>query len=138
MHWSDLPLKPTPRTLRQFAVLWIAFFAGIAAYQFFGRQHETVAALAALAAVTIGSLGLAAPAAIRPVFVAWLVMTFPIGWVVSRVGLAVMFYGLITPLAFFFRLRGRDALSLKRNPAAGTYWLPKATPADASSYFHQY
>jgi Saxitoxin biosynthesis operon protein SxtJ len=138
MHWSDLPLNPPPRTLRQFAGLWIVFFSGVAAYQYFARQHETVAAIAALAAVTIGPLGVVAPAAIRPIFVAWLVLTFPIGWMISRLTLLVMFFGLITPIALFFRLRGRDALNLRPKPAADTYWVPKPGPTDASSYFRQY
>lgn len=137
MHWSDLPLNPPPRTLRQFAGLWIVFFGGFAAYQYFARQHETVAAIAALAAVTIGPLGVVAPSAIRPIFVAWLVITFPIGWVVSRVMLLTMFFGLITPLALFFRVRGRDALHVRRR-TADTYWVPKPSPTDPSSYFRQY
>ena len=34
-------------------------------------------------AVVIGGVGLVAPAAIKPVFVAWTVLAFPIGWTVS-------------------------------------------------------
>jgi hypothetical protein len=137
MHWSDLPLNPPPRTLRQFAALWILFFGGLAAYHYFAH-HETIAAIAAIAAVTMGPLGVIAPSTIRPIFAAWLVITFPIGWTVSRVMLLAMFFGLITPIALIFRVRGRDVLNLKRNRAADTYWVPKPMPADASSYFRQY
>ena len=138
MHWSDLPLNPPRRTLRQFAALWIIFFGGVAAYQHFVLHHETIALVAAIAAVTIGPMGLVAPSAIRPVFVTWMVLAFPIGWVVSRVMLLAMFFGVITPVALFFRMRGRDVLNLKRQTATESYWTPKTMPTSASSYFRQY
>ena len=39
-----------------------------------------------------------------------MVLAFPIGWTVSQVILAVMFYGLFTPIGLVFRLIGRDPL----------------------------
>src|SRR5688572_8679708 len=111
MRWSELPLKPSVRTLRQFAGLWIAFFGGLAAWH--GLAHgetQTGLALAALA-FTVGPAGVIWPAVVRPVFIGWLILAFPIGWVVSRVVLVVMF-SLITPVALVFRMRGRDPLKL--------------------------
>jgi hypothetical protein len=52
--------------------------------------------------------------------------------------LLLLFYGLITPVALFFRVRGRDPLRRKGAPAATTFWLPKDTPQDVRSYFRQY
>src|SRR5688572_30877719 len=91
MRWSDLPLNPSPRMLRQFAGLWIVFFGGLAAWRWFALGQPRAATVLAVLAVTIGPLGLLAPSVIRPIFVAWLALAFPIGWVVSRVILLALF-----------------------------------------------
>jgi hypothetical protein len=52
--------------------------------------------------------------------------------------LALMFYGIITPIALFFRITGRDALSRRPAPSRASFWNPKRTPADMRSYFRQY
>ena len=33
MQWSDISTRSRRRTLRQFALIWIVFFAGLAVYQ---------------------------------------------------------------------------------------------------------
>ena len=138
MRWSDLPLKPSPRTLRQFAGLWILFFGGLAAWHGLVRGHERTAIVLALLAVTIGPAGLLAPALIRPIFVAWLVIGFPIGWTLSRVLLLVMFFGVMLPVAWLFKLRGRDNLRLARPAGQSSRWASKPMPGEAASYFRQY
>jgi hypothetical protein len=137
MRWSDLPLNPSRRMLRQFSGLWIVFFGTIAAWQWFGRGHHTLAVVYATLAVTFGPIGLAAPRVMRPIYVAWLVAAFPIGWVVSRVLLMILFFGVATPLAALFRWRGRDVLALRRHDVE-SYWTAKPRPSDAASYFRQY
>jgi len=52
--------------------------------------------------------------------------------------LALMFYGIITPLALLFRIRGRDLLARKPAPNRPTFWTPKQTPEDMGAYFRQY
>jgi Saxitoxin biosynthesis operon protein SxtJ len=136
MRWSDLPLNPSHRMLRQFAALWILFFGAVAGWQWLARDHRTAAIVYAAAALTLGPIGLAAPAVVRPIYVAWLVAAFPIGWVVSRVLLAVLFFGVVTPLAVLFRWRARDVLGLRRRDV-DTYWTPKPPPAGHASYFRQ-
>src|SRR5436190_1750540 len=73
MRWSDLPLKPDDRTLRQFAGLWVLFFGGMACWQALFRGNATPAAVLGVLAVSIGPLGLVQPRMIRPIFVTWMV-----------------------------------------------------------------
>jgi len=138
MQWSDVQFDPSPKTLRQFAGLWLAFFGGIAAYQGLYKGHETAGTVLAAVALVGGLLGLAAPSAIKPVYVAWMVLAFPIGWTVSLIVLAILYYGLFTPIAAVFRLIGRDALDRTLQPAAATYWTPKPTTTDPRRYFKQF
>jgi hypothetical protein len=136
MRWSDLPLKPSARMLRQFAGLWILFFGGLAVWNGW-RQAETRALVFAVLALTVGPAGLIWPSANRPVFVGWLIVAFPIGWLVWRV-LLVTLFGLMVPVAVVFRLRGRDALGLRRRTDKASYWMPKPQAENLRSYLRQF
>jgi hypothetical protein len=123
--------------LRQFAGLWLLFFGFMAAWQAALERPMLAMALAVLA-VTIGGLGLLRPQTVRPIFVGWMVLAFPIGWVLSRVLLALLFYGLFTPMGVVFKAIGRDPLRRRPQPARDTYWDPKPAPANVRNYFHQF
>ena len=138
MTWSDIPFRPTPKALRQFAACWLVFFLAFGAHQYWGLGHTGVGLTLMTAAVVIGLLGLAKPCAVRWIFVGWMVLAFPIGWAISTLMLLFMFYGILTPVAMLFRRRGRDLLRRKHAPEGTTFWLPKTTPPDVRSYFRQY
>jgi hypothetical protein len=138
MTWSAIPFQPTHRALRQFAAAWLVFFLGVGAYQYLARGHHFLGLALGLVAVLLGGLGLVKPPAVRLLFVASMVLAFPIGWLVSQLLLLVMFYVVITPVALFFRLRGRDPLSRKPMRGCDSLWTPKEMPPDVQSYFRQY
>ncbi len=138
MTWSDVPLHPTRKALRQFAAAWLVFFLAFGLHQYFVRGHHTAGTGLMVMAVVLGPVGLIWPMALRWLFVGWMVLAFPIGWLVSLIMVAVMFYGVITPVAFIFRLRGRDLLKRKPAPDQASFWLPKQEPADIRSYFRQF
>ena len=135
---SDSPFNPTERMLRQFAAMWIAFFLAIAARIYSHGQRPLLTIVVAVLALTIGPLGFMWPRFIRPVFVGWMRLAYPIGWVVSRVVLGAIFYGMFTPVAWAFRLTGRDLLGLKSQPSVLTYWQAKPTATDKSQYLRQF
>jgi hypothetical protein len=135
-NWHDLKLDPDRRTLRQFAALWILFFSLATFLQLVWRHNPTAALAAAVLAVTLGPMGLVWPQAMKWIYVTWMVVAFPIGWVVSWTALAVLFFGIFTPIAFVQRMIGRDALR-RRKPDAASYWIARAEPRDAASYFRQ-
>ena len=138
MQWSDIPLKPPQRTLRQFAVLWMIFFGGLALFQWLAAENATAAIVLGALAMAWGPIGLIEPAWIRPIFIGSMIVAFPIGWLISKLLLAVLFYGLFTPLGVTFRLGGRDACLLRRPDNRPTYWTPKKMPTDPRAYFRQF
>jgi hypothetical protein len=138
MKWADLPLNPSAKVLRQFAAAWLVFFCAIGLHQWLGKGHPELGQGLCVMAVIIGTLGLFKPMIVRWIFVVWMILAFPIGWVISQVTLGVLFFGLITPVALFFRMRGRDLLSRKPAPERASFWVDKTTPADPRSYFNQY
>ncbi len=138
MQWSDIQFHPPGKTLRQFAWLWLACFGGLAAWEGIVRQHTNLATALAVLALTVGPVGIIRPQSLRPLYVSWMVLAFPIGWTISQFILALMFYGLFTPIGLVFRLIGRDPLHRVRQPGMESYWSPKATPADPRRYFKQF
>jgi hypothetical protein len=138
MQWSDIPFDPPRKTLRQFAGLWLASFGGIAVWQALVKGHVALGLSLAALALTIGLLGLTRPERVRLIFVGWMVLAFPIGWTVSQVMLALMFYGLFAPIGLVFRLIGRDPLRRARPSGRESYWDPKPAPTDLGRYFKQF
>jgi hypothetical protein len=138
MKWSDISFRPPTTTLRQFAGIWMVVFTGLSIWQGLLRGHHGLGLAFAILGLAFGPLGLLMPQAIRWVFVAAQIVTFPIGWVVSRVLLAVLFFGMFTPVALVFRLLGRDALGKKQKQGQTTYWTAIPAVADARSYFRQF
>lgn len=138
MQWSDISFQPTSRVLRQFAGLWLVFFGVLACWHAVVRGNVLLATTLATLALTVGPLGLIRPQSVRWIYVGWMILAFPIGWTVSRVLLAGLYYGLITPIGLVQRLTGRDPLQLRFRTDRQTYWMDKPSPSDARSYFRQF
>jgi hypothetical protein len=138
MKWTDIPLNPTASVLRQFAGAWLVFFSAIGIHQWLNRGNELLGQTMIGLALIFGLLGLIKPQAIRWLFVVAMALAFPIGWVVSQLVLAIIFYLVITPVALFFRLRRRDLLARKPAPDQISFWSEKITPGDARRYLRQY
>lgn len=136
MQWSDVTATPNQKRLRQFAALCLLFFVGLAAWRAAHGQIDSRMWLLALAGVTIGGLGMWRPSAIRYVYSGWMIAAFPIGWTVSRLMIAAMFFIVFTPVALVFRLMKRDALRLRDVPAQ-SYWTPKSRAGALSEYLRQ-
>jgi len=70
-----------------------------------------------------------------PVYRLWMALARAMGFLVSRAALVLTYYGVLCPIAFAFKARGRDALRLKR-AAPETYWTDHPRIEDPSSYDH--
>jgi len=137
MRWSDIPFNPPHSTLRWFGVLGSLALAGLAGRQFLTHDGGVTAPVLLGLAAVVGAVGLAFPAVLRPVFVGWMVLVYPISWLMSRLLLGCVFYCLFTPLGLFFKLIRRDALARRWRGDRDTYWAAKPGAADVRSYFRQ-
>jgi hypothetical protein len=135
---TDHSLNITPRMLRQFAGLWLVVFAALAAWEYWGRGHQTSAFVLAALAVAFGPVGLVWPELIRPLFVVLMAIVTPIGWIVSMLLMSLLFYGVFTPVALLFKLIGRDVLQRRTRPQEATYWAQKPIVEDRRRYFRQF
>lgn len=134
---SPFQMKPTARVLRQFAAAWLVFFLLLAANQIWRRGHTSAGCVLAATSL-IGIIGLIKPNALRWLFLVASAVAFPIGWVVSLVMLAIMFYGVVTPVALFWRLRGRDLLQLRDRKEQSSFWVHRDAQPAAERYLKQF
>jgi hypothetical protein len=137
MQWSDVVARPSPKMLRQFAVLCLIVFGILAGAGLWRGQGMTVSMAIALGGLAVGLVGVVQPAAIRWIYSGWMIAVFPIGWTISRLMLGALFYLVFTPVALVFRLLRRDALHLRRQETR-SHWMPKTGAASADQYFRQF
>jgi len=143
----DLNLRPDRDTLRKFGfvallafgvlgglVLWKRALVGIHLGDTAPRVACVLWGVGALAAL----LSVVAPTLNRYLYVGLTLLTFPIGFVVSHVFLALVFYLVITPAGLVMRLLGRDPLQRTFDPQASTYWVDHVEPKSVEEYFRQY
>ena len=137
MQWSEVVKPPSQKMLRQFAGLFLVFFLGMAGWRAWRGHADGGAVALAVLAIGVGLIGLVRPSAVRFIYTGWMIVAFPIGWTISRVALGLVFYAVITPVAFLFRLMRRDELRLRRTDGRASFWKPKPGPESVREYFRQ-
>ena len=133
----EINWNPDSRVLRWFAGLQIAFFA---IFSFLWREKLGASGAALLLGIStaIGIVGLGRPVLIKWIYIAWMVVVFPIGWVMSHLILAVIYYLVLTPVALIVRWRRGDPLDRQIDPSAPSYWSERQTDENVTRYFRQY
>jgi hypothetical protein len=139
MALIELRLDPSRRELRLFAGVWFPLFFALLSGLVWHRTGSLPAA-AALggSALALAAVGLAAPGFARLLYVGMLYAVYPIGWTVSTLILASIYYLLITPLGLAMRAVRRDALRLRRARDAESHWVAYRPPERAERYFGQF
>lgn len=135
-HRIDQGAAPSPMSERVFGLFVGAVLTVMSAGPLlFGKPFKPrlfcfAAALAALA--------LLCPALLKWPKTIWLFITHKISLVVNLALMGIMFYLVVTPVALFFRLVGRDALKRKLDPSAPSYWVSRSGDAAIKSMQNQF
>ncbi len=135
MALVDINWRPTPRELRKFGVTMIigfAIFAGLA----YWRDHPTLAVVFLAIGGGAGLLGLTGTRLALLVYLPWMALAFVMGNIMSRVLVALFFYGMITPMGVVMRLFGRDKLQRKNRRSSTWDDLPRSS--DRARYERQF
>jgi hypothetical protein len=137
MALVEVNWKPTNRQLRLFGLAGTVVFALLAAM-------ATAKMTATVMGVLWGGIGvwtalaIFRPKYLLPFYVVISAVSLPIGIVVSFAILAVLYFGVFTPIALAFRLLGRDMLHRRFDASAKTYWTPRQPVEDVRRYFRQF
>lgn len=138
MALIEINRDPSRRELRWFGPLFLLFWGILGTVLWLQFEARTAAVVTWIAGGLVGALFLAVPRLRRPIYLGWTLASYPIGWVISHLVLAIVYYGVVTPVGIALRLSGRDALRRRPDPGASTYWLERR-PADGTRrYFRQF
>jgi hypothetical protein len=131
--------NPSRRELRQFAGIWFPGFFAVVGGLILYRTGSLLLPIALWTpALLLSLLGLVRPAWMRPVYVVWMFAAAPIGWLMSRLILLIVYYLVLTPIGLMLRLTKGDPLQRRFDSSASTYWVKREPTRDASRYFRQF
>ena len=148
MALLKIDLSPERRALRQFAIIWLVAFISIGAW--IGLKHSFLffrfsAESASIIGWTLGVVGAVGgligsivPKTILPIYLTLMLIALPIGFFISYLVTAIVFYGVITPVGLVRRALGHDSLSRSIHSTHTSYWKAKTTDTDVARYFRQY
>jgi hypothetical protein len=112
--------KPDKKELRKFAItisVALVVLGGLVLW----RKGQ-----AGLIPIAIGAViflaGLVWPKSLALLYKAWMGLSLVLGFIMSHIILALVYYVVLTPIGFFMRLLGKDPLRLTFDPGADSYW----------------
>jgi len=135
----EIKRNPSKRELRQFAAILFPAFFGIVGCLVWCKTGSLLAPLIIWSvALTVSLVGYFVPPFMRVIFVGWMCAVYPIGWTISHVVLAGVFYLVLTPIGMAMRLSGLDPMQRRFRRSARTYWSPHNPAGPTSRYFRQF
>ncbi len=134
----EINWNPSRKELWVFSALWLLFFGVVAGLVYARTGSATAAGTIGGVALLVDLVGLCFPRFLRIVYVGWMLAVFPLGWVISHLAIAVVYYLVLTPMGLALRLWGRDALGRSWDRTADSYWQPHEDPNDPERYFRQF
>ena len=126
------------RHLRSFGIVMAAALA-ILAGALWHRGGQTGPLVLGAVALLFVVAGLGVPAALRVPFGLWMYLARVLGWLNTRVLLALVFYTLFSAIGVTMRLLHRDPLPRRWDRCRASYWQPRDRPvAPRDHYEHQF
>ena len=106
--------------LKQFGRLASSILLLITLYFMYQERWDFMFTMAALTSFVI-ILTLFYPKALNPFARAWLLLGLVLHRIINPIILGALFWGIVTPLAYYFKAIGRDELKMKKR-ICDTYW----------------
>lgn len=116
-------LNATTQELRKFALTIGIFLLVIASFLLW--KQRTSFPYFAYTGGGIILLGLTAPILLKPIHKAWMSFAVVMSFVMTRVILTILFYGLFTPISLIAKLVGKDLLDERWDENVTTYWVKR-------------
>ena len=134
----EIKQRPSDREMRWFGLVPLGFFGLIGALVLTLAETVIVPAILWSIGVGLGVLYYALPPFRLPLYRGWIKTVSPIGWTISYLSLALVYYLMITPIGVVARLRGQDSMQRRFDREAQTYWIKRRSPDDVARYVRQF
>jgi len=144
----DTSWRPSEGQLSSFGAVAAAVCAAIGGWAFFMHElpgvplstvtAQTIALVLWGVAIAAFALAETAPGVLRIPYLALGAVVVPAAAILTTALLTAAYLLVVTPVAVAGRLAGRDALGLRPDPKATTYWSPCEPAGEVERYFRQY
>ena len=131
MKLSDIKLPSN----KKFGYFFSFIFFVLAGYFFFNESWTWffIFLFLTIALLTISVLN---PKLLLPLNKIWMIFGYLLGLIIRPIVLGIIFFGIITPIAFLLRLIGRDELRLRiKNKSS---WISRSTSIKPESFKLQF
>lgn len=134
----EINRNPSRRELLWFGGLLGGFLIVVGAVLYWRFDMDATAYALWIAGPLVATLYYGLPSIRKPVYLAWMHAAFPIGWAVSHLLFAIVYYLVLTPIALALRLGGREVVTRRFDRAAATHWIERRRVEDPARYFKQF
>lgn len=134
----EINRNPSRRELAWFGLALGCFFAILGGMIAWRTGAVLVPRVLWATGAVVVALYYAVPPLRRPIFVAWTTLTFPIGWLLTHLVLALIYYLVLTPAGLVMRLAGHDPMRRRFDRGAASYWDERPPQRESASYFRQF
>ncbi len=139
MALIDINWNPDRNELRKFGEISLAMLTVIALVFFWLDRLTAVGSLYLCAAgLGIFILSRISTKLARPFYLLLYAIALPIGFVLTNILMAIIYFIILTPIGLIFRLIRRDPLQRKFDPRSKTYWAPHRSCDSLKRYFNQF
>jgi hypothetical protein len=108
--------------LRKFGLTLGAIFSALALLLFWRHRLHAAFYVGAVAGPLLLVAAVIAPRALAPVERGWSALAAALGWVNTRILLAVVYFLVFAPIALVMRVAGKDPLERRPDRRRSTYW----------------
>ena len=128
--------RPSRSQLRAFGFAWLLIF-GFWGANFWLHGKHPVALWFWAVATGVSFFGFLFPKGLRLLYLGMTYATYPIGFVISPVILAIVYFLVLTPIGAILRWCGYDPLFRAFDAKASSYWTRRALARPPESYLRQ-
>ncbi len=138
MALIELNKNPSHRELSTFGALFALFFGLIGGLIWWKFHAPTVAYALWSVAALITILFYTIRPIRKPIYLGWIHLAYPIGWVISHAAMAMIYCLVFTPIGLIMRLFGRDPMERRFDRSAASYWVEHNPAGEPGRYFRQF
>ena len=123
----------TLNEMKSFTRVMAVFFALLTLFFFWRADYAPTLTSKILAAVSAAWLlwGLGHPQSTKPLYHGWMWLAFCMNFVMTRVILSILFFGIVLPTSLLTRLVGKDFLGSKPQDS---YWKTREGVGDSKHF----
>jgi hypothetical protein len=120
---------PDAQELRKFGFIFAAIFIGLFELLIPWLKDRPLPLWPLYVAVPIATLALVWPLALGPFYKVWMKFGLIAGAINTRIIMSLIFFIMLTPIAWLMRALGKDLLALRLDRAADSYRINSAVRA---------